>query len=125
MLKFHIPKDSQGAIKCTIHKSGKLGFSKEAINEMKIDSNKSVRIATNESDENDNNLYLVVEEGKKEDAFRIIKAGDYFYLNTKRLFDELEIDYEKNKIIYDVIDTEIEGMKVYKLKRREKSRQKE
>jgi len=123
-LKIHAPKRAQGVIKCAIHRSGKLGFSKEAINIMELSPEKSVQIATNEENPDDTNLYLIVLENQIEEAYRIIKAGAYYYLNTKRFFDEFDVDYINKRIIYDVIPFDFEGQKMFKLKRREKSRQK-
>ena len=109
-------------IKCSIHKSGKLGFSSTAIDKLGLSNDKSIMIGVNEEDSEDENLYMSVENGIKEEAFKISRAGDYFYANTKALFDKLGIDYRIKTIIYDIVDFEYEGLKIYKLIKREKKR---
>ncbi|MEQ6121014.1 hypothetical protein [Reichenbachiella sp. MALMAid0571] len=111
-------------IKCSIHKSGKLGFSSTAIDKLGLSTGKSVMIGVNEEDSEDDNLYMSVEDGVKEEAFKISRAGEYYYANTKALFDKMGIDYRAKTIIYDIVDFEYEGVKMYKLIKREKKRNK-
>lgn len=118
-LKFIKAQDIDRNVKCAIHKTGKLGFSSAAIDKLDISAGKGVMIAVNEDDENDKNLYMLVTSQQNEDVFKVGKAGDYFYVNTKALFDTLGIDYRNKKIIYDIVDFENEGTKMYKLIRRE------
>jgi hypothetical protein len=109
-------------VKCSIHKSGKLGFSSAAIEKLKLGSNKSLMIGVNDDDENDEDLYMMVNEGHIENAFKISKAGEYYYANTKGLFDNLGLDYRNKTIIYDIVDFEYNKMAMYKLIKREKKR---
>jgi hypothetical protein len=102
-----------------VHKTGKLGFSSSAIEKLKITTNKTISIAINEEDKEDENLYVVVNENDNGDGFRISKAGDYYYVNTKALFDSIGVDYRNKKIIYDIVDFEYDGEKYYKLIKRE------
>lgn len=118
------PPDSLGLLKATIHASGKLGFSAGAIKAMNISNNSYIQIALNSDDKNDQNLYIFVTKNVDENSLKINKAGNYYYVNTKALFDKLEIDYRKKKIMFDIIDIEYEGEKVFKLVRREKDRKK-
>jgi len=60
-------------------------------------------------------LYILLTKESDEEAFKVNSAGNYFYLNTRNLFDDLKIDYKKKKIIYDIEEVEYEGMKLYKL----------
>jgi len=117
-LKFIRPQSQSGTAKCTIHKNGKLGFSQAAVDRLNIKENTYVKIAVNEEDTSDVNLYMLVVENESNDTFKISKAGNYFYVNTKLLFDELQVDYKKKKIIYDIVEIEHEGEKIYKLVRR-------
>lgn len=122
-LSFFEPTSPGGLVKCTIHKDGKLGFSREAIKIMNIDVGGSVKIAKNTADASDESLYLVVFSSAVEGAFKIVKAGQYFYLYTKHLFDRLHIDYaDQHKVIYDIEELDMQGQKVFKLNRRIKSR---
>lgn len=118
------PPDSSGVLKVTIHASGKLGFSIGAIKLMNIDSNSFMQIAVNSEDETDQNLYAFITKEQDENSLKINKAGNYYYVNTKALFDKLEIDYRKKKIMFDIVEIDYEGEKVYKLIRREKDRKK-
>lgn len=117
-LKFIKPDDVEKNVKCSIHKSGKLGFSSGAIKKLDISINKSISIAINEDEDSDKDLYAVVNEDVNKGAFKFSKAGDYFYVNTKSLFDSLGIDYRNKKIIYDIIDFEYKEIKMYKLIKR-------
>ncbi|GAB1405148.1 hypothetical protein MASR1M74_23270 [Lentimicrobium sp.] len=117
-LKFIKSEDIDKNVKCAIHKTGKLGFSSNAIEKLSLNTDKTVSIAINEEDEEDENLYIVINESTQEGAFKVSKAGEYFYLNTKAFFDSFGIDYRNEKIIYDIVDFEYEGQKLYKLIKR-------
>ncbi|HQQ02408.1 MAG TPA: hypothetical protein PLH30_05400 [Bacteroidales bacterium] len=102
-------------VKCSVHKTGKLGFNENAIRKLELDSSKSIKIAYMQEDSDLENIYIEVVSGLAEGAFKIIKAGDYYYLNTKPFFDKLGIDYKNGNIRYEIIDFEHEGIKMYKL----------
>jgi len=123
-LKFFKAVASTGNIKATIHSSGKLGFSTQAIKLLGIDENSYLKIAINEENGEDENLYVIHTKLQDEEAIKVAKAGDYYYLNSKPIFDKLEIDYKRSKIIYDIVEIEYEGNKLYKFVRREKDRKK-
>lgn len=118
-LKFLQANEIAPLSKATIHSSGKLGFSSDAIDMLGITQEKTIQFAQNEDDENDRNLYAIIYEEKQEGAFKISKAGDYFYVNTKNLFDSLEIDYKNIRIIYDIVKSNYEGKPIIKLIRRD------
>lgn len=118
-LKFIKSQEIDKNVKCAVHKSGKLGFSSSAIEKLKLTTEKTLSIAVNEDDKEDENLYVVINENGNEDGFKVSKAGDYFYVNTKALFDTIGIDYRNKKIIYDILDFDYEGQKMYKLLKRE------
>jgi hypothetical protein len=118
-LKFFNANDIEHHAKATVHTSGKLGFSKDAIDFLQLTENKSIQLASNEADETDLNLYAVIHDSIQEGAFKISKAGDYFYVNTKNLFDTIGIDYKKTKVIYDLVKSEYEGQPIIKMLRRE------
>lgn len=119
-LKFFNPDDLDKNLKATVHKTGKLGFTVEAAKKMELSKEKSAGIGINDEDSSDNSLYVVIYPEKKEGAFSISKAGAYYYINTKALFDSLRIDYVKDNVVYDISKTDIEGQVVFKFKRREK-----
>ncbi len=117
-LKF-FNSDSFGSLKASIHYSGKLGFSESAIKRLNINNNMSALIAKNDEDETDESFYMILQEPAQETAFKFNKAGDYYSLNTKALFDNLGIEYRKKSIRFDIVETEYEGKKIYKLLKRE------
>ena len=118
-IKFLKPKLPVGKVKCTVHLSGKLGFSKAAIKELGIDDNSYIKIGINEEESYDTNLYMAILGEENADTFKIKKAGDYHYVNTQHLLDELEVDYKNKKVIYDIESFDYEGTKMYKLTKRE------
>lgn len=118
-LKFIKAQEIDRNVKCAVHKTGKLGFSSSAIEKLNLTTDKGVMIAVNEDDERDENLYMLITETANEDSFRISKAGEYYYVNTKALFDTIGVDYRSKKIIYDIVDFDNEGTKMYKLLKRE------
>lgn len=123
-IRYYKPKTITGRIKCTVHQNGKMGFSRQAIKKLGIGVNKYAKIGFNEADENDISLYMKIQENQDEETYKINKAGEYFYLNTKYLFDELDIDYVRKKVIYDIQEIKINEEVVYKLNRRELVRKK-
>jgi hypothetical protein len=114
--------DESGVAKATVHKSGKLGFSKGAMEKMNFKENKYITIAFNEENPKDTSLYLIAYKESTPESIRISKAGAYFYINMKQYFIENNIDYQNKKIIYDIVEIEYEGQKIYKLARRDKDR---
>ena len=118
------PPDSSGQLKATIHITGKLGFSIGAIKAMNIMDNAYIQVAVNSEEGDDDNLYIFITNKEDENTLKINKAGSYYYVNTKALFDKLEIDYRKKKIIFDIVEIEYESTRVFKLIRREKDRKK-
>jgi hypothetical protein len=118
-LKFIDAQELERNVKATAHKSGKLGFTKEAEARLGLDSKKSMAIAVNEEDVNDKNLYVVIKSVIHPNTFKINKAGEYFYVNTKALFDRLKIDYVKENVVYDITQDIVDGVECFIFKRRE------
>jgi hypothetical protein len=123
-LEFWKPTASTSTVKLTVHKNGNMGFSSGAVDKMQINEKKYVKIGTNRADKRDNNLYLVLTAEKDDNALKVNKAGNYFYLNTTVFFNELNIEYKKKKLIYDIVELEVEDKIIYKLIRREIDRKK-
>jgi len=119
-LKFIEPKETDGAAKLTVHKSGKIGLSKSAAELLNIKNNKYCQFARDEDNVNDSILYMLVNKENDEKSFFISKAGDYYYVKAKSLLNDLDIDYtDKTKtIIFDIHQIEYEGNKIYKLTKR-------
>jgi len=107
-------------LKATIQSTGRLGFTEPTAIEFGLDKPTWIKIAAEEKDEEI--MYLILLDTEDEDAFPVCKAGDYYYLQTKYLFDAIGYDYVKKKIMFDVVrmrdfDDECGG-RVYKMKRR-------
>ena len=105
-------------LKVTVHKTGKMGFTSDAATKLKLPTNKSADIGFNEADLTDKNLYLFIYPEDKKGQFKVIKAGQYYYLNTKVLFDNLKIDYTKDTISYEIVPEDVNDNRVYVLKRK-------
>ena len=118
-LLFIKAEETERNAKATVHTSGKLGFSKDAIEYLGINEGNTIQFAQNTEDVNDKNLYAKVYSSIQEGAFRINKAGEYFYVNTKNMLDTLGVDYKNTKIIYDLVKGEYEGEQIVKMLRRE------
>lgn len=125
-LKIHNAKELDRNAKCTVHTSGKLGFSEGGMKRMALKPEVYVVIASNEEDPSDDNLYAWVEINDQNGGFKVCKAGEYFYLNTKTLFDELKVDYRNKDIvtIYDIIGEQYEGKSIFRLQKRIQKRSK-
>jgi hypothetical protein len=119
-IKFFNPVNLDRNLKATVHRSGKLGFTIEAANKLELTIDKSAAIGINEDDDMDSNLYVIIYPDKKDGAFKISKAGGYYYINTKALFDTLKVDYLTDPPVYDIVPEIIENQHLFKFKRREK-----
>lgn len=120
-LNFHNASELDKNVKATVHKTGKTGFSFAAIKALKFDENRYMRIATNEDTE-DKNLYVEIHNTEDKESFKIAKSGDYYYADTKALFDKLGLNYLENTIIYDITPFKYENKDYFKFIRREKGR---
>lgn len=118
-LKIFSAKDYNARLKCTIHSSGKLGFTDETAKELGLTNNSGIKFASNENGD----LHIInCREDVDEDAFAVCKSGAYFYVNAKPLFDSLGLDYKNNVIMFDLSKVDIDDMEVYKLNKRIKQR---
>lgn len=118
-LHFFNPTALDKNLKATIHKSGKLGFTIEAAKKLNLSETKSASIGINEDDPHDTNLYVIINDYINNNVFKINKAGAYFYINTKALFDKMKIDYSKGSTAYDITSDKIDGDTVFIFKRRQ------
>ena len=119
-ISFFDPQDFDGNVKATIHTTGKLGFTEAAIKKLKLSEKKGIKIGRNTTDKNDKNLYVVFVDDLVEGAFKINKAGAYYYVNTKTLFDNMAIPYKAKRVSFDIVPTEINGMNLYKFMYKQK-----
>jgi hypothetical protein len=119
-IKFFTPSELDKNLKATVHKTGKLGFTIEAAKKMELTPAAGLSIGINETEANDDSLYVLVQKQAAHNSFKINRSGDYFYVNTKALFDKLKIDYTNHSIYFDITEEEIDSQKIYKLHKKVK-----
>jgi len=108
-------------LKVTIQSSGKLGFTEETANAFKLSEGASfIKFITDE--DNPGDLYMSLVKDYDEDAFKVCKAGKYFYLPTTLLFNEMGLNFKDCTIIFDLsrepqYDVELGG-EVYRMYKR-------
>lgn len=116
---FEDPNKVGGSIKATIHKTGKLGFSSGAEDFMEINEESYFKIGFNNNDSTDDNLYIV-KSNTESGAFKVSKAGMYYYINLKNVFDKRGIDYKNKSYIYDIKKDNSEETEFFILTKRKK-----
>lgn len=109
-----------GIIKATVHKTGKLGFSSGAAKLLDLEQRKFFQIGFNKSNNLDKSLYLFPALEDAQRVFKLIKAGEYYYLFIKSILHEKQIDYKNESVIYDIEKTTVNGRECYKLTRRQR-----
>lgn len=117
-LIFYKNNESSGKLKCTIQQTGRLGFTDATAKQLRLHIVDAVQFA--KDDQEDDTLYLVNDVNESEpNAFKVCKAGMYYYVNTKHLFEELGLDFESNTIIFDLKrEPKYKEMEVYKMTKR-------
>lgn len=104
--------------KAAIHKTGKLGFNKEAAILMNLALLPSFKLATEEDvTEEVQRIFLLVSD-TQENSAKIAKAGIYYYLNVGDVFNRLKLDYQSNTVIFDITKDAYEGVIMYVLSKR-------
>lgn len=121
-IKFLKALEEDNTVKCTIQKNGRLGFSSEAVKLLNINTNIYAKIGIDEEEKKIGNLYLEITDKSDDETLRFRRAGEYFFLNTTTIFSQLEIDYIRKKIIFNIVPMSFENRRIYKLNRRELDR---
>ena len=116
-IKFYKADELLRPFRLTVHKSGKLGFTSEAAKELDLTSEKSISIGKNEDDPADDRLYMVVNNRVEPGAFKVAKAGPYYYLPIKVLLDNLSIPYASEMVAFSMEKFEEGGGTYYRLTR--------
>lgn len=99
IVRFLKPDSSGGTPKLTVHKTGKLGFSKGAMDLLNTARNRFARFGFDDQDD----LLMEVSDAVQESSFPISKAGEYDYINAKTMLEDLGIDYTgQNTVIFDL-----------------------
>lgn len=110
--------DFQAKYKATVHKSGKLGFTDATAKELGFDSKAAPYVKFGVDEEDSSVLYLINMKEGDADSFRVNKAGNYYYVNTRLMFDSLRIDYAKETVIFDMVKVEDGEDGVYRMNKR-------
>lgn len=117
--------ESEKPLKCTVQKTGFLGFTAATSEELKLTKENSIKFAVDRNGKNDpkSDLYMIINEGYESGSSKMKQTGVYLSCNTKVLFEKIGLDYNsKDKTyIYDIYKTDdlYEGKIIYKLKFRE------
>lgn len=119
-LEFFDSSSKYGVIKATVHKTGKLGFSSGASKYMDLPNFKYANIGLNKADQEDKCLYMIQTNEETDKTFKVVKAGDYYYVFIKNILRELGIDYKNESVIYDIEELEYNNKRAYKLCRRQR-----
>jgi len=117
LIQFEDPNKSGGVVKATIHKTGKLGFSAAAQDYLSLGDDSYFKIGFNNQDNADESIYMVPSIDA-DGAFKVAKAGGYYYLNLKYIFDKKEIDYQNQTYIYDIKKQSSNNVEYFILKKR-------
>lgn len=88
-------------LKATIQSTGRLGFTFDTMEMLKLTPECSITIAPD--DTNKKILYMGVVRERRDDAFPVLSAGKYVYLNTRQLFETLGIDFVNYVNFYDLV----------------------
>lgn len=99
LIEFEDPNKGNGVIKASIHKTGKLGFSSGGQEFLNLNEKSCFKVGFNPEDVNV--IYLVPVEND-DSAFKVSKAGNYYYINLKHVFDKRGILYKNKTVIYDI-----------------------
>lgn len=110
-------------LKATLQSSGKLGFTHDTAEILRLESGKLIQFGR---DEEKNEMYMILTHGTPDDAFAVAKAGEYFYLPTTLMFDALGYEYKIVTYFFDLVrrvdlDEELNG-EVYFMKERQKTK---
>lgn len=121
-------KDYTKRLKATIQATGKLGFTAETIKTLGLTTDCSILLGRD--DENTSVYYMGVLREHREDAFSVMSSGQYMFLSTKQLFDDMNIDYStKWTVMFDLSrfkeGDDVMGCECYKMVMRKTPRNNE
>lgn len=98
-IEFEDPNKSNSIIKASIHKTGKLGFSSGAQEFLNLSESICFKVGFHPEDVN---VMYLVPSNDDGYSFKVAKAGDYYYINLKHVFDKRGVQYQNKSIIYDI-----------------------
>lgn len=108
--------DLQGQrVTASIHKKGKIGFSKAAEELMQLDRQPCFKVGTPKGDNSFDTIYLVETGQKSNMSLKVARAGNYYYLHIANVLDQLGIEYLSEMKSYWVDKIESGAGNTYKL----------
>lgn len=66
-------------------------------------------------DNNPDRLYLRATRDDEEDAFKLMKSGSYYMIDTRAFFDHRGLDYRTHSVLYDLVHSQINGEDYYRM----------
>ena len=112
-------KDLNRRLRATVHRSLKMGYTRDTAAALKLKEGMGILLFTNGRPPKANDLYMKLLPGRTEESYRINKAGSYYYAATRGFFEELgkqlSIDFEGGGISYDMTEIEFDGERYYHL----------
>jgi hypothetical protein len=118
-LKFIPPPKETPIYIANVHRTGKIGFTIGAAKHFDINTSKSMALAVNDEDVNDDSIYgQLIVDSINLNGYKIMKGGEYHSVNAKGFFDAIQLDYSK-PISFVVTDLEVNGTKLIKFTKRE------
>lgn len=88
-------------LKVTVQVTGRLGFSDETAKAFRFSEGAAYVKFLRDPDTQV--MYMAILYKEDEDAFKVCKAGLYYYLSTTQLFNDLGVDYKNSTVIYDLV----------------------
>jgi hypothetical protein len=112
-------KDLNRKLRCSVHRTLKLGFTKDTAADLKIKEGMSILLYTDGNPAKENVLYMRLLPAKTEESFRVNKAGNYYYGATQNFFnilsEQLNLKFDEGGISYDMVSVVFDNETFYKL----------
>lgn len=108
-------------LKCTIQNQGRLGFTDDTAEALGLKSGEVGSVALAEDESDPGNLYMLIGPSLGDEAFRVMRAGEYYYLQTRNLFNTMGLDYQTQTIMFDMVraqDADFDDIRVYRMNKR-------
>lgn len=113
-LKFITPAKQAPVYRASVHQTGRIGFTIQTAKQFGITVDKSMGLAINEDDPDDNSIYGIIYDKGEPETYKIMKGGQYHSVNAKSFFDTVGIDYSNSDLSYNVSEVDIDGTKALK-----------
>ena len=118
-LKFLNPNTKKIIPFASIHANGRLVFNKDAENYMKLQKNQLWVVATQDSEKESPNFYLIdnsiSESPDITDPVMIRDSGRNFFIKFKSILDQLKIVKGKRRVQFDIKRVNLSGYEKYQI----------